>query len=118
MQTISGLESKKEFVTHFLSSEGAPDCLVIISEDETEDIDVVNEIARNLGPADYNVILCFGYNAPIFIVPGLGIAPRSRIILLVDGVPDAWMQRENVVRFNAPEVAAAAKSLVEVSKSL
>jgi len=113
MQRISGIESKTEYVKGFIAGTGG-DCLVIISEDETEDIDIVNSVARDLGFVDYNVILCFGCDAPIFIVPAAGIATKSRVILLVDGVPDSWTMQENVVRFVATAAAPVSNSLVNV----
>lgn len=116
MQRISGIELKTEHVKQFLGGIGA-DCLVIVSEDETEDIDIVNNVTRNLGHVTYNVILCFGCDAPIFIVPAAGIATKSRVILLVDAVPDEWTEKENVALFVAPVEEAASNSLVNVMRS-
>ena len=117
MQTISGIEEKTKQLKDFFAGDCNTDCLVIISEDETEDIEIINNVARDLGHVDYNVILCFGCNAPIFIVPAAGIACKSRVILLVDGVPDAWTTRENVVRFMAPDTEPVTNTLVNVIRS-
>lgn len=117
MKTISGMDEKVSLLNDFFAGGRDTDCLAIISEDETEDIDIVNSVARDLGFVDYNVILCFGCDAPIFIVPAAGIATKSRVILLVDNVPDVWTVQENVVRFAAPETAPVANSLVNVIHS-
>ncbi len=102
MRTISGIDEKKAALTSFFAGHGGYDCLVILSKDETEDIEVANDILRSVGSdAQYNIILCVGADAPIFIVPRDGIAPRSRTLLIVDGMPPTWAEKENCVCFEA-----------------
>ncbi len=119
MRTISGIDEKKAALTSFFAGHGDYDCLVILSKDETEDIEVANDVVRSVGSdAQYNIILCVGADAPIFIVPRDGIAPRSRTLLIVDGMPPTWTEKENCVCFEAGATESeVADSLVKISKT-
>ena len=92
------------------------DCLVVITEDESEDIELINQIVResHVGTT-YNTILCVGGDAPIFITPREGISTKSKIILVVDGVPDTWTSKSNVVTFKGA-VAAPVEQTLKVNK--
>ena len=107
MKTISGAEEKKSAVVDFLASKDS-DCLVILSEDEVEDIAAAEEAVRGLVAPDFNCVLCFGAEAPIFIVPRDGVAVRSKILLLVELLPKGWDTRPNVVHFVAQAVSTMA----------
>jgi hypothetical protein len=102
MRTISGVEEKAATLRSFFAGDGDYDCLVVLSKDETEDIEVANDVVRGVGSdAKFNIILCVGADAPIFIVPRDGIASRSRTLLIVDGMPPTWAEKENCVCFEA-----------------
>jgi hypothetical protein len=107
MQSIRGAEEKKTFVSNFLLGTDT-DCLVILSEDEVEDIAAADEAVRALVAPDFNCVLCFGAEAPIFIVPRDGVAVRSKILLLVELLPKGWDTRPNVVHFVAQAVSTMA----------
>jgi hypothetical protein len=102
---------KRERILEFLASVEV-DCLVVITEDESEDIELINQIVResHVG-TNYNTVLCVGGDAPIFITPREGISTKSKIILVVDGVPDTWTSKSNVVTFKGSVTAAAEKTL-------
>lgn len=122
MRTIRGLEEKVRHLSEFLEKKDSHsdchyDCLVVLMKDETEDIEAANEAIRNLGSGfTYNVILCVGNEAPIFITPASGIAGRSRVLLLVDGVPPNWTEKENFVYFEASATSDVSADLVQVVK--
>jgi hypothetical protein len=102
---------KRTQILSFLASTET-DCLVVITEDESEDIELINQIVReSYVGTDYNTVLCVGGDAPIFITPREGIATKSKIILVVDGVPDTWTSKSNVVTFKGAVTVAAVKTL-------
>lgn len=117
MRTISGIDAKTVELKAFLDGNSSYDCLVVVSKDETEDIEIANDIIRSIGPdAQFNIILCVGADAPIFIVPRTGIAIRSMTLLIVDGVPPIWKEKENCICFEASLDATIDESLVKVAK--
>ena len=109
------MEAKREKILDFLAS-NETDCLVIISEDESEDIELINEVVRSAHVGTtYNTVLCVGGEAPVFITPRDGISTKSKILLIVDAVPDTWTSKSNVVTFRGV-VAATNSETVTVRK--
>ena len=104
MRTISGAEEKKAAVVDFLLGLGA-DLLVILSHDEVEDMAAVDEAVRGLVEPDFNCVLCFGAESPIFIVPRSGIAAQTKTVVVMDTIPKGWDEKPNVVEFLAYDVA-------------
>jgi hypothetical protein len=106
---------KREQILEFLGSADT-DCLVIITEDESEDIELINQIVResHVGTT-YNTVLCVGGDAPIFITPRDGISTKSKIILVVDGVPDTWTSKSNVVTFKGAVTTAVVNTAAVVT---
>jgi hypothetical protein len=106
---------KRKQILEFLASADV-DCLVVITEDESEDIELINQIIResHVGTT-YNTVLCVGGDAPIFITPREGISTKSKIILVVDGVPDTWNSKSNVVTFKGA-VVTAQEPTIKVNK--
>jgi hypothetical protein len=98
MKTISGAEKKKTIVSEFLTGSSA-DCLVILSHDEVEDIAAADEAIRALVEPDFNCVFCVGNEPPIFITPRDGIATRTKLVLLMDNLPNGWEDKPNVVEF-------------------
>lgn len=116
MSDIEGFEAKREFIANFLTSDTTYDCQVVISEDESEDIEVINQVIRQMSTGTtYNTVLCIGSEAPIFITPRAGISTKSKIIMVVDGVPDTWTSKSNVVKWRGVE-AAVVCGAVEINK--
>ena len=106
MLTIEGFEAKRTFIADFLAGD-TYDCQVVVSEDESEDIEVINQVIRESSTrTTYNTVLCVGPETPIFVTPREGIATKSKIILVVDGVPDTWTSKSNVVKWRGVESAA------------
>ncbi len=105
---ILSLDEKVKLILDFLEGRGSYDTLVILSRDELEDITAANEAIQKLEAPTFNVILCIGADSPIIITPKTGIAAATRSVLLVDGIPDSWASKENVVVFDmAPTIAKA-----------
>jgi hypothetical protein len=102
-RTIRGAEEKKAIVADFLGSADY-DLLVILSHDEVEDIAAAEEAVRDLVEPNFNCILCFGAESPIFIVPRDGISLRTKTVLLMDTLPKGWDDKPNVVEFVAYDV--------------
>ncbi len=114
---MTDFESKIERITAFFRDAAAAyNTLVIISRDESDDVSAANESIRRLEGLDCNIIFCVGAESPIVITPKSGIALQSRTLLLVDEVPETWLNKENVVVFEAPAAAPVAESLVKVNK--
>lgn len=108
-------EEKIDIINAFLKGRTSYDTMVILSRDESDDITAANESIRRLEEMPHNIILCIGADSPIIITPKEGIAPHTRTLLLVDGVPDTWATKENVRIFEAPATATA-EDLVNVKK--
>lgn len=115
MLGIVGVEAKRSFIIDFLARD-TYDCQVIVSQDESEDIEVINQVLResNIGTT-YNTVLCVGAETPVFITPREGISTKSKIILVVDGVPDTWTSKTNVVTWRGVESAVISGS-VQINK--
>ena len=109
------MEAKREHILNFLASNES-DCLVIVSEDESEDIELINEVVRSAHVGTtYNTVLCVGAETPVFITPRDGISTKSKILLVVDAVPDTWTGKSNVVTFRGV-VTATSEEPVTVCK--
>ena len=93
-------------VADFLLSNGA-DLLVILSHDEVEDMAAADEAVRDLVEPDFNCVLCFGAEAPIFVVPRSGIAARTKTVLVMDTLPNGWDDKPNVVEFLRDQTVAS-----------
>lgn len=113
---LLSFDEKVDTLLKFLGGEMLHDTMVVLSRDETEDITAANEAIRKLEAPEHNVILCIGADSPIIITPKTGIAPRTRTLLLVDGIPDTWSTKENVVEFELAEQPKPASDLVKVKK--
>jgi hypothetical protein len=114
MLTVEGAAAKRTFIEKFLVSDY--DCQVVISEDESEDIEVINAVIRDMLVATtYNTVLCVGAEAPVFITPRDGISTKSKIILVVDAVPDTWTLKANVATFRGV-LAATSEASVQIIK--
>lgn len=98
MRTISGSEEKKAAVADFLLSADT-DLLVILSHDEVEDMAAADEAVRDLVDPDFNCVLCFGAEPPIFVVPRSGISARTKTVLVMDTLPNGWDDKPNVIEF-------------------
>jgi hypothetical protein len=115
MLTIEGFEAKRTFIADFLAGD-TYDCQVVVSEDESEDIEVINQVIREASTGTtYNTVLCVGAETPVFVTPREGISTKSKIILVVDVVPDTWNSKSNVVKWRGVESAATGGS-VEINK--
>ncbi len=116
MLNIEGFEAKRKFITDFLAGD-TYDCQVIVSEDESEDIEVINQVIRESSTqTTYNTVLCVGAETPVFVTPREGISTKSKIILVVDCVPDTWTAKSNVVKWKGVLAAATIESPVQVNK--
>jgi hypothetical protein len=60
-----------------------------------------DEAVRGLVEPDFNCVLCFGAESPIFVVPRSGIAARTKTVLIMDTIPKGWDEKPNVVEFLA-----------------
>ena len=109
-------EEKLGIIGDFLKGGTTYDTMVILSRDESDDITAANEAIRRIEEMAHNIILCIGADSPIIITPKAGIAPHTRTLLLVDGVPDTWSAKENVRVFEAAATSAAGTDLVNVKK--
>lgn len=98
MRTIRGTDEKKATITDFLLGSDA-DLLVILSHDEVEDMAAADEAVRDLVEPDFNCVLCFGAESPIFVVPRSGISSRTKTVLVMDTIPKGWDEKPNVVEF-------------------
>ncbi len=114
---ILSFDEKVKRILEFLAGNPDYDTLVVLSRDETEDITAANEAIRQLEAPEHNVVLCIGADSPIIITPKTGIAATTRTLLLVDGVPDNWTSKENVVKFEMAAPSAPATNLVKVNKT-
>ena len=113
---LLSFDEKVDMLLKFLGESPAYDTMVVLSRDETEDITAANEAIRKLEAPAHNVILCIGADSPIIITPKTGIASSTRTLLLVDGVPDTWTSKENVLEFELAARVAPTADLVKVKK--
>ena len=113
---LLNFDEKVKRLLEFLGGNPDHDTLVILSRDETEDITAANEAIRLLEAPAHNVILCIGADSPVIITPKSGIATTTRTLLLVDGVPDTWTSKENVLEFELAAGVAPNADLVKVKK--
>ena len=114
---LLSFDEKVDLILKFLSGNPTYNTLVILSRDEMDDITAANEAIRKLEMPAHNVILCIGADSPIIITPKTGIAATTRTLLLVDGIPDTWVAKENVVEFEVAATLAPAADLVRVNKA-
>lgn len=112
---VEGFDAKRQCILDFLAAD-TYDCQVIISEDEAEDIEVINQVIRQTSASTtYNTVLCVGAETPVFVTPREGISTKSKIILVVDAVPNTWTHKSNVVTWRGV-LAASEEATVMVNK--
>ena len=86
--------------------------LTVCGDDIIEITTVVNEIVRGLGGnTQVNVVLCICDDPPIIITPRTGIAPNSKVLLIMPEIPGTWSSKPNVVTFGIAGLSAALESM-------
>ena len=114
--SVEGFEAKRQCIKDFLAAD-TYDCQVVISEDEAEDIEVINQVIREASVGTtFNTVLCVGSESPVFITPKAGIATKSKIILVVDVVPETWTAKSNVITWRGVVSTGASEGAVTVNK--